>query len=75
MKNCQWIFLFDFDRSILSYIHEKAMVRFYFERIVLPHLKVDFLPRKFAACSKPPCRDNDRKASYLKTQQRDQGEG
>ena len=33
----------------------------------------DFFPRKFAACSKPPSRDNYRKASYPRTQQRDQG--
>ena len=33
----------------------------------------DFFPRKFAACSKPPSRDNHRKASYPRTQQRDQG--
>ena len=33
----------------------------------------DFFPRKFAACSKPPSRDNYRKASYSRTQQRDQG--
>ena len=31
----------------------------------------DFFPRKFAACSKPPSRDNHRKASYPRTQQRD----
>ena len=35
----------------------------------------DFFPRKFAACSKPPSRDNYRKASYPRTQQRDQGAG
>ena len=34
-----------------------------------------FFPRKFAACSKPPSRDNYRKASYPRTQQRDQGAG
>ena len=31
-----------------------------------------FLSTEFAACSKPPNRDNHRKASYPKTQQRDQ---
>ena len=35
----------------------------------------DFFPRKFATCSKPPSRDNYRKASYPRTQQRDQGAG
>ena len=38
-------------------------------------LMFDFLPRKFAACSKPPSRDNHRKASYPRTHQRDQGAG
>jgi len=28
----------------------------------------DFLPLKFAACSKPPSRDNHRKAPYPRTQ-------
>ena len=37
--------------------------------------RFDFLPRKFAACSKPPSRDNYRKASYPRTQQGDQGTG
>ena len=37
--------------------------------------RFDFFPRKFAACSKPPSRDNYRKASYSRTQQRDQGAG
>ena len=31
----------------------------------------EFLSTKFAACSKPPSRDNHRKASYPRTQQRD----
>ena len=36
----------------------------------------EFLSTEFAACSKRPCRDNNRrKASYLTTQQRDQGAG
>ena len=35
----------------------------------------DFFPRKFVACSKPPSRDNYRKASYPRTHQRDQGAG
>ena len=34
-----------------------------------------FLSTKFAAFLEPPSRDNNRKASYLKTQQRDQGAG
>ena len=34
-----------------------------------------FFSIEFAACSKPPSRDNHRKASYPKTQQRDQGAG
>ena len=37
--------------------------------------RFDFFPRKFAACSKPPSRDNYRKASYPGTQQRNQGAG
>ena len=37
--------------------------------------RFNFFPRKFAACSKPPSRDNYRKASYPRTQQRDQGAG
>ena len=36
-------------------------------------LTFDFFPRKFAACSKPPSRDNHRKGLYQRTQQRDQG--
>ena len=35
----------------------------------------EFLPTEFAACSKPPSKDNRRKAPYPKTQQRDQGAG
>jgi len=30
----------------------------------------DFLPTEFAACSKPPSRNNHRKVLYPKTQQR-----
>ena len=30
---------------------------------------------EFGACTKPPSRDNRRKASYPRTQQRDQGVG
>ena len=37
--------------------------------------RFDFFLRKFAACSKPPSSDNYRKASYPRTQQRDQGAG
>ena len=37
--------------------------------------RFDFFPRKFAACSNPPSRYNYRKASYPRTQQRDQGAG
>ena len=36
---------------------------------------VDFLSTKFTACSKLPSRDNNPKASYPRTQQRDQGAG
>ena len=36
---------------------------------------VEFLSTEFAACLKQPSRDNPRKASYLRTQQRDQGAG
>ena len=38
-------------------------------------LTFDFFPHKFAACSKPLNRDNYRKASYPRMQQRDQGAG
>ena len=38
-------------------------------------LTFDFFPYKFAACSKPQNKDNHRKASYPRTQQRDQGIG
>ena len=41
----------------------------------LSYWRFDFFPRKFAACLKPPSRDNHRKASYPRTQQRDQGAG
>ena len=34
-----------------------------------------FLPTEFAACSKPPSRDNYRKTSYPRTKERDQGAG
>ena len=34
---------------------------------------IDFFPRKFAACSKPPSRDKHRKPSCPRTHQRDQG--
>ena len=37
--------------------------------------RFDFFPRKFAACSKPPSRDNYRKVSYPRVQQRDQNAG
>ena len=35
----------------------------------------EFSSTEFAACSKPPSRDDHRKASYPSTQQRDQGAG
>ena len=35
----------------------------------------DFLSKEFAACSKPPNRDNHRKAYYPRTQQRDRDAG
>ena len=35
----------------------------------------EFLTTEFAACSKPPSRDDHRKASYPRTQQRDQSRG
>ena len=34
-----------------------------------------FLLTEFAACSKPPSRDNYRKTSYPRMQERDQGAG
>ena len=37
------------------------------------HLTFDFFQHKFSACSEPPSRDNHRKRSYPRTQQRDQG--
>ena len=64
--------------------HEKAKVPLSFGQI-RTRLEVEyfpsfpatfgFFPRKFAACSKPPSRDNHCKASYPRTQQRDQGAG
>ena len=68
----------------LSSFHEKATVALSFGRIrtrlvvdifQVFRLTFDFLPHKFAACSNPPSRDNHRKASYPRTQQRDQGAG
>ena len=35
----------------------------------------EFLSTEFAACSKPPSKNNHRKGSYPKTQQCDQGAG
>ena len=35
----------------------------------------EFLPTEFAACSKPPSKDNHRKVSYPRTQQREQDAG
>ena len=35
----------------------------------------EFLSTEFAACSKPPSRDNHCKVSYPRTQQRDYGAG
>ena len=37
--------------------------------------RLDFFPHKFAACSKPPSRDNYCKACNPRTQQRDQSAG
>jgi len=63
----------------LSSNHEKATVALYFgqicTRLGVVHFRVFclflwFLSTKFAACSKPPSRDNHRKASYPRTQQR-----
>ena len=36
-------------------------------------LTFDFIPRQFAACSKPPRRANHQKAPYSKLQQGDEG--
>ena len=66
----------------LSSFHKKATVALSFGRIrtrlgvdifQVFRLTFDFFPHKFAACSKPPSRDNHCKASYPRTQQRDQG--
>ena len=35
----------------------------------------EFLSTEFAACLEPPSRDNHRKASYSRTQERDQDAG
>ena len=68
----------------LSSFHEKATVALSFGRIrtrlgvnnsQVFRLTFDFFPHEFAACSKPLSRDNHRKASYPRTQQRDQGAG
>ena len=47
------------------------------ELTIFKVLRLTFVlfPRKFAACLKPPSRDNHRKASYPKMQQRDQDAG
>ena len=42
-----------------------------FQRFNVPVDFFEFLSTEFAACSKTPSRDNHRKASYPKTQQRD----
>ena len=47
---------------IWSFLRSKVSVDFF-----------ELLPTEFAACSKPPSRDNHRKASYPRTQGRDQG--
>ena len=69
----------------LSSYHEKATVRYVLDesapRLGVDHFHklscwpFDFFPRKFTVSSKPPSRDNYRKASYPRTQQRDQGAG
>ena len=41
----------------------------------VPVNSLKFLSTEFAACTKPPSRDNHRKASYPRMQQRDQGTG
>ena len=70
--------------AFLSFFHEKATVALSFGRIrarlgvnnfQVFRLTFDFFLHKFAACSKPLSRDNHRKASYPRTQQRDQGAG
>ena len=48
-------------------------LRFYWSNI--PVEFSEFLSTEFAACSKPPSRDNHSKASYPRTQQRNQGTG
>jgi len=63
----------------LSSCHEKATVAQYFGRILtrlgVVHFRafrlfVWLLTTEFAACSKPPSRDNHRKSPYPRTQQR-----
>ena len=46
-----------------------------FRRSNVPVDFFEFLSAEFAACPKSPSRDNHRKASYPRTQQRDQGVG
>ena len=40
-----------------------------------PGFPIDFFTHKFAACSKPPSRDDHSRASYPKKKQSDQGAG
>jgi len=60
----------------LSSCYEKARATLYFGRIRTCLGVVHFrfflwlLTTEFAACSKPPCRDNQRKAPFPRTQQR-----
>ena len=72
------------NNASLSSYHEKATVAQSFKRIrtclrvdifQVFRLTFDFLPRKVGACLKTPCRDDHHKASYPRTQQRDQGAG
>ena len=84
---CSTIWLvFDWLIHIYSLLTKKWRWCFYFGQIFLTWLRswrysklsgwrFDFFPRKFAAWSKPPSRDKHRKASYPRTQQRDQGGG
>ena len=52
---------------------ESALTYGLIQRSIVPVKLFKLLPIEFVACSKPPNRDNYRKASYTRTQQSNQG--
>ena len=55
-----------------SHLEEPAPAYTSFQWSNVPLDFLEFLSAEFAACSKPQIRDNHRKASCLRTQQRNQ---